>query len=240
MQQQTFWLPKRGNDVADYEDAFAAEPATGRFAVADGATESSFAREWARLLAAEFVHSPIRPTRRWTEWLPSVQARWKSDVGSQPLPWFAEAKFAQGAFATFLGLALNSDRRQHWHAVAIGDSCLFQIRDGRLNQAFPLTQSVDFDNSPRLLGSRTSAAEARQREVRGRGDWQSGDSFFLATDALAQWFLSQVEGDGQPWELFESLFREPDVRHAGIAWIDQLRDRHEIRNDDVTLIMVTV
>jgi hypothetical protein len=169
-----------------------------------------------------------------------VQARWASDVGSQPLPWYAEAKFAQGAFATFLGVVLKSFGRPSWQAVAVGDSCLFQIRDGQLRQAFPLTQSSEFDNSPRLLGSRTSAVEARQREVRGYGSWQAQDRFFLATDALAQWFLRQVEAGGKPWEVLESLLGESDVSTAGKAWIEQLRDQHEIRNDDVTLIMVTV
>ena len=36
-------LPKQGHATDEYEDAWAADPAAGRFAVADGASESVFA-----------------------------------------------------------------------------------------------------------------------------------------------------------------------------------------------------
>ncbi len=39
-------LPKRGNTEDEYEDAWAVDPARGRFAVADGASETSFAGRW--------------------------------------------------------------------------------------------------------------------------------------------------------------------------------------------------
>src|SRR6266404_6244133 len=45
-----FAVPKRGNSTEEYEDAFAANPNAGRFAIADGASESSFASLWAKLL----------------------------------------------------------------------------------------------------------------------------------------------------------------------------------------------
>jgi hypothetical protein len=40
-----------------------------------------------------------------------------------------------------------------WHSAALGDTCLFHVRGGQLEVAFPLTQSSDFDTSPSLLGS---------------------------------------------------------------------------------------
>ena len=47
---RTFWLPRRGNSPDEYEDAFAVDDASGRYAVADGATEGCFTGLWARLL----------------------------------------------------------------------------------------------------------------------------------------------------------------------------------------------
>ena len=38
----------------------------------------------------------------------------------------------QGGFATFLGLVVQPTC---WQAIAVGDSCLFQVREGRLQQA---------------------------------------------------------------------------------------------------------
>ena len=58
---QTLSLPKRGHSADEFEDAFAFDPAAGRYAVADGASESSFAGLWARLLVEGF----IRPKPGW-------------------------------------------------------------------------------------------------------------------------------------------------------------------------------
>jgi hypothetical protein len=50
-----YWQPKHGCTTDEYEDAWAADSAAGRFAVADGASESAFALTWAGLLAEGFV-----------------------------------------------------------------------------------------------------------------------------------------------------------------------------------------
>ena len=97
-----FSEPKRGSGPEEYEDACAGNLARGRFAMADGATESAYAGIWARLLVEEFVSSTTEEDG-WHAWLAAVQARWEAAVGEKPLPWYAEIKWQQGAFATFLG-----------------------------------------------------------------------------------------------------------------------------------------
>ena len=54
---RAFWLPKKGNSIEEYEDAFDYSITDHRFAIADGATESSFAGEWARSLVHGVVAS---------------------------------------------------------------------------------------------------------------------------------------------------------------------------------------
>jgi hypothetical protein len=259
---QTLWLPKRGNTVEEYEDACAADPARGCFAIADGATESSYARSWAMLLAAEFVRSPAGGRPPWATWLPPLQQRWAAEIGDQPRSWFAEAKAAQGAFATFLGLVVVESRSiGQWHAVAVGDSCLFQIRSGSLHALFPIVRADDFGNTPALVGSRAHATELEGRGVLlATGDWQAGDRIYLMTDALAQWFLRQCEGGQRPWEQVEEVLTqtkgnaglaawffkllrawkrpETDARRPApfAVWIEGLWDSQELRNDDVTLV----
>jgi hypothetical protein len=217
-------LPRRGNAADEYEDAFAADPAAGRFAVADGASESSFAGLWARLLVDGFV----RPA---PGWLAAARQSWAARVDGQVLPWYAEAKRADGAFATFLGMVLAAGR---WHALAVGDTCLFQVRGDRLATAFPLAHSDEFGNRPRLIGSRPSAAA--QTHAEGNGDWQTGDRFLLMTDALAHWFLRRHEAGERPWEEFGQL-SEGDGGFA--EWVEQRR-RDGLRNDDVTVVMIDV
>src|SRR4051794_1385943 len=98
-----FGLPRRGHSADEYEDACAGDARAGRFAVADGATESSFAASWARLLVEEFVRTPAP----WSSWLPALRQRWAAELQDQPLPWYAEAKAEEGAYATLLGVWLD-------------------------------------------------------------------------------------------------------------------------------------
>ncbi len=221
---RALYLPRRGNAADEYEDAFTSDLAAGRFAVADGASESSFAGLWARLLVEGFVH----PT---PGWLAAARQAWAARVDGQPLPWYAEAKRDDGAFATFVGLVIADGR---WHAMAVGDACLFHTRGDRLLAAFPLGRSSDFGNRPRLIGSRPPANPANEAHTEGGGEWEAGDHFLLMTDALAQWFLRRHEANGRPWEelnLEDTAFAE---------WVSERRRRGELRNDDVTVMMIDV
>src|SRR5262249_29093281 len=148
----------------------------------------------ARLLVEEYVRHPAETNLAWGNWLPLLQQRWHAEVTGRPLPWYAEAKLAQGAFATFLGLRIEQcTEGNRWHAVAVGDSCLFHLRQDCLCQAFPVACSEHFGSWPWLIGSRDLAADVEQtKEVHAVGDWQEEDRFWLMTDALAQWFLRGI------------------------------------------------
>ena len=232
-------VPKRGHSADEYEDAFAVDLAAGRLAIADGASESSFAGLWARLLVEEFVR-PSDSSRAETSWLEDCRRCWAAQVDGRPLPWYAEEKRDQGAFATFLGLVVDCPEAAesgHWRAQAVGDSCLFQVRRHQLIEAFPLPRSTDFTNQPRLLGSRSTPAD-RQRDLpcQGQGDWHWGDRFLLMTDALAQWFLRRHEAGHKPWRALARA--NTAARFAG--WVEDLRQGDALRNDDVTLVQLVI
>jgi hypothetical protein len=227
---QPFRLPRRGHTADEYEDAFAGDDQAGRFAVADGASESSFAAAWARLLVEEYVRTP----GLWSTWLPTVRQRWADGLSGRALPWYAEAKAEEGAYATLLGVRLDL-RRRRWFAQAIGDSCLFHVRGDRLLRAFPVARSEEFGNQPALIGSRPPRAESRRpTRYLVSGPWKPEDRLLLMTDALAQWFLQQAEAGGRPWEALEGLATDDDFAR----WAEGLRDRKELRNDDLTLLTI--
>jgi hypothetical protein len=234
---RTFRVPRRGHAVEECEDAAAVAPTNGRFAIADGAAESAESGLWARLLVDAFVHDP--PETPWPIWLAPLQRRWADAVrrpaDAEPLPWFLEGRYRDGAYSTFLGLAFEGPR---WFALALGDSCLFQVRGGRLEVAFPLDRSGQFDNNPWLVGSRAAPDEAPLRQTRHlAGDWRPGDRLFLMTDALSRWFLAAIEAGGQPWLPLDALFAS-DEDDAFAAWVDRLRADRQLRNDDTTLVSI--
>jgi hypothetical protein len=229
-------LPKHGNTEDEYEDAWAADPAKGRFAVADGATESAFAGLWARLLAEGFLAA----ARPWdlAGWLADARRRWSAEVMALELPWYAEMKRAEGAFATLLGLGVRPPapgRPGRWQAVAVGDTCLVGVREGELVQAFPLETASAFDNRPHLIGSQDGPPAAPRR---ANGALLPGDRLFLMTDALAQWFLRAHEEGGRPWEAAGPLLVIADPQDDFAAWVEELRGDDGLRDDDVTLLIL--
>jgi hypothetical protein len=235
---RTFWLPKKGNTSEEYEDAFWPREAMTvssdrfRFAVADGATESSFAGSWARLLVRAYCRDQLSD-RKIRKQLPQLQREWYSSVETTSLPWYAEEKLAQGAFATMLGLTLFRERSASeltWDSTAIGDSCLFQVRGGEIVTSFPIARSDEFNNRPMLVSSNSTDWTATRKS----GAWKPTDVFYLMTDAIANWFLRSVENGEQPSALLDRIDGSEDFRE----WVDSLRDSGAMRNDDVTVLRI--
>jgi len=238
---QEFWLQKAGNSPEEYEDAFACEASAGRFAIADGATESSFAKSWAQSLVEKFVSdsplgSPLS-ARKLKRWLFHPQHQWSKAIDWDKLPWYAEEKSRAGAFSSLLGLefAEGDDTTKYWHAFAVGDSCLFHVRGDVLLCAFPIERSEEFGSTPFLLSSNPKSNRRIGDELRYiEGSYESEDTFFLATDALAHWCFVQCEMDKQPWERLLNIY-EPEEFEAFVA---RLREEGEMRNDDLTLLTI--
>jgi hypothetical protein len=76
------------------------------------------------------------------------------------------------------------------------------------------------------------------------GDCRPRDRLWLMTDALAQWFLLQAESGGKPWLATEPLVQpaaeDALVQQAFAAWIEGLRAARQLRNDDVTLLAISL
>jgi hypothetical protein len=238
----SFSLPKEGDRPDEYEDAWAGNTKSSRFAVADGAAESSFASLWAQLLVEGFV-AP-REGQAAEGWFPPLQQRWAQAVDKLELEWFGEDKRRLGAFATFLGLSLrkpHGGRDGLWNAKAVGDCCIFQVRDDRLLVSFPISRPADFTNRPLLLCSRPGAkapGEPLSQAKHRTGRWQAGDRFLLMTDALAQWFLSRQQDQGKPWQSLIHRLAMPNADAVLTIFVEQLRRHGELKNDDITLLVI--
>ena len=240
VEQHAFFLPKAGNSDGDYEDAFyrpvttLPRHRTCRFAIADGATETSYSGLWAELLVNAYGEGKIDDRLEAAD-LEPLRQQWKARIGGKPLPWYAEEKARLGAFSSLVGLRLLKDGAQlKWFAVAAGDSCLFHVRGGRLLSAFPLKRSADFTSRPALLSSNGGATSF----LRSSGRWKDRDTFLLMTDALGCWFLRSIEDKARPWETLFDLRLDGTGPQSFEQLVHELRSTGQMRNDDVTLLRI--
>jgi hypothetical protein len=273
-----FWTPKKGNSSEDFEDAHHVRYASGdtsgdaaarndlaaatsrvtpvRLAIADGASESSFAQKWARLLTRGFCRATARGrpdastydvARRGmgeetiTEF-ERARSVWLRQYEKLPLPWYAEVKRDMGAFAAFVGLEIHADTpgggAGWWEALAFGDSCLFHVRDDHVVHAFPISDPSLFGRSPCLLTTRCDIASQVDQAERLAGEWREGDEFYLLTDAAAHWLLAGLTlRDADP----VAFLREIVSQEVFEQWVDQQRKdlvdgQPRLRNDDVMFV----
>lgn len=217
-------MPKDGHTTSEYEDAYAtSDPDRLPFcaAVADGATESAFSGSWARRLTGSYANNGDLASA-----LPDLREGFHRISTRGHIPWYLEEKTQEGSHAAFVGLQIDrrEDRSGIWTAQAVGDCCLLHTRGGERLLAWPISSADDFSMTPDLVSSRESDPE---RDIlMARGDWEPGDRFVLATDALAAWLLE----DGAT-EVIDETF--DDVAECA-------RREGKVRNDDLTAVVIDV
>ncbi|MGI8999477.1 MAG: protein phosphatase 2C domain-containing protein [Candidatus Limnocylindria bacterium] len=226
-------LAKAGNRRDENEDAIAFSLARRRFAVSDGATASSFSREWSSAIASWYVHG--KSDGSIAAGIKPIQHRWAQALEGRDWPWYVAEKALQGAFATLVGLTIRSDRT--WEAVAVGDSCLFQTRDGRTT-SFPLSKAEEFSSRPLLIGSRAEWNDKLDRWTRrASGTIRAGDELILATDAIAALLVARTVEDDEIPAVTLHLHGSSAERRARLS---ALRRSGALKNDDLSLLHIRV
>ncbi len=238
------WAVREGNTDEEWEDAYALDPDRGVAALSDGASDGIFARAWAAILTRRFVEGPPDPddASGLAAWLDAARTEWDGHFDYRALRYTQQVKVRRtGGAATLLALRIGAEAPGPnkagaipWRAWAVGDSCLFWVRDNRLLAMFPTLRSEDFGPTPLLL--RTHADAPIPAPLGTRGDCFPGDAFVLATDAVAHWLCRGCEGDSPPdWERLGGLREDAWKRR-----IEELRQNEQIVNDDCTLLFLRI
>lgn len=232
---------KLGEYITDCQDALAFDAEKGLYAVADGATESFYAREWARLLAEGWVRAKAGGGFEQTAWIGEAQQAWAERVKQEIAEGRGDIFFINSfnglkpAYATFLSAeckAARDEKQLHVEVTARGDSCLLHFRGVEFAGAFPLAKSEQFNNQPEAVSSREAAASVKF--ARGEASVAPGERLVLATDAFAKFLLRGEEtGSARVAEFFALKSRE-----AAVEFIARARERRELENDDIALMVL--
>jgi hypothetical protein len=260
-----FWLSKSGNLPSVYEDSFFPykfpfDTITThiqkyqRYAIADGASTAYLSGLWATILVDVFGSYAEEITN--TNFFDLIQKLildeyWNSrlddyikkrEAEGKPLSWYDEMALQNGAASTLLEISFSLEEnklKDKFSALAIGDSCLFLVRNDELITKFPLNSSADFDNSPLLISSESNRNLNLHEKIAYLENQSiiTGDQIFLMTDALASWFFQEHEKGEKPWEIIGENVGE---KYGFTDWIEQLRENKQMRNDDVTLMILKI
>jgi hypothetical protein len=118
--------------------------------------------------------------------------------------------------------------------VALGDSCLFQVSGDRLVRSVPLSEHAQFGRRPPLFYTmRPQTERVIGHLATPNGGWTAGDQFFLLTDAIAAWFLNEVEQGRKPWHLLAQLDQK-----SFETFVDEQRYLQLMEDDDVTAVLL--
>ncbi len=209
--------------MGDYSDAFFPDsPSLLRksnvFALSDGTTQGMLNHEWAEILVKSFSDSCKscsdieeallkmidKSTQQWDTMRHQYVANKNSVLDENEYRWL----FEYGSHATFLGLRFDSDC---WEAVAIGDTCLFVLDKKESPLLFPIEKASNFTDAPKLISSLAEKnADIGRRTKYVKKKLAKGNIFYLMTDALAHWFLSEYEIGKKPWNQIEDGIDETD------------------------------
>lgn len=232
---QGFGFAKAQGELS--EDAFAGHLRTASVAVADGASTSWQAGEWALQLCDAWVGQDGAWGHGEHETcVAAIQRSFQNPGHTQqagPSQWFADEVVRRGAFAAFLGVSFDiaAGPQVAYRALSVGDVCLLHFRNEMLLASFPITSSDELTSQPELIGSSPGRRTSPAKEL--SGELESGDVLVLATDGVAGYLL----GRSATGDLLQSLIYGPaeDIAEA----LATARTAGEMVDDDYTLVRVT-
>ena len=174
-----------------------------------------------------------------------AQSHFVEIISHKKLPWYAEEKAKHGAYSTLLWLSIVNTAKfpiiGKCKALAIGDSNLIHVRNGKLLRSFPICSSEEFGNSPILISSNSNNNSLIHDYLKFiEFDCLPGDKLFLATDALSMYMLKKFEDNENPCTDIESIVKEDDPNQKFILWANDLRCNGKLKNDDTSLVYISL
>jgi len=239
MEVQVNQVSRAGSGGQDSEDAVAHATNPARFALADGASTTFDPRSWAQKLAEAFVAQPP-PFRTPTmhTWASILGGSWRQALKQDDLPWYAQEKARRdGSAATLVGLEIGNVRHapRGWRAIAVGDSILLHIREGRPLTTFPLQHPSQFGATPPLISTDPEYnRKSLEHLCSEAGECRSNDLFLLASDALGEWLLRRAADQPRWLRFIQNLEEDFETR------IRSLQDAGEVELDDATLVTIRI
>jgi hypothetical protein len=202
-----FIAPKLNEKYSDCADNYADNLSSNKFAISDGVTKSFYSSVWSKLLVEKFVQKKELISKDTIDSLiKDCQEEWYKkvtvEVDKPDIPWFTKKSYVEKKFAmaTFIGLQFHEKEEQwKWNAIGLGDSYLIFIptqtekEPEKWIEVATMENSKEpvFDNYPNYYASIGNQHKGEACFIEDQ-DLVEG-TFYLMTDALAEWFFNEKE-----------------------------------------------
>jgi hypothetical protein len=233
---------KKSELFYDCADRYAYDKLQNKFTISDGVSKSFFPKIWADVLAHNWVR------QQWVsndEFIKYCQKEWLeqvTEVANKPdAKWFTKNAFnrKEVGLATFVGLQFYEIKKKwFWKAIALGDSFMFYLPKETLDfskdcvvLSSKQNESIAFDNFPDYLSSIGDKHKGKPGQKKGVK--LSEGTFYLMTDALAEWFLNEKENAINKINVWQN---QKDFER----FVDEERNNEKLGNDDSAILIIKI
>lgn len=235
-----FITSKESELYSDCADHYAHNKQIHKFAISDGVSKSFFPKIWSDILVNKYVNQ-----KEWEEkeFIIASQKEWQSkidEIVSKPdVKYYTRNAYNRKspALATFVGLQFF-EKEKKWIAQALGDSFLFFVPkdctdfESGITKLSSKPEPIEFDNFPDYLSSIGNTHKGLPTKKIKDGLLNEG-TFYLMTDALAEWFLQNAEQAIQKISNIES-------QEQFLTTIEDERSTNRLHDDDSALMVIEV
>lgn len=233
-------ISKESELFYDCADRYAYNKSQNKFAISDGVSKSFFPKIWADVLVKKWVTATEFDE---TQFILDCQKEWLvqvTEIVNKPdVKWYTKNAFnrKEPGLATFVGLKFFKKKKEwFWKADALGDSFLFFVPKKTKNiskECIVLSSKqklFDFDNFPDYLSSLGNNHKGEKQLI--EKPLISG-TFYLMTDALAEWFLNEKDNAVNKIGVWQN---QKDFER----FVNEERHNEKLENDDSAILIIKI
>ena len=222
------------------QDAMALAPEHGRYALADGVSNSTKPEAFVRALVRLWTKEPFEDWESAKDWHKEAENAWENENKAElkELRENQNGPYGYSAGAAFIGaevFAVEGSHNKIVRIVSMGDSCAFVV-DGRLGykDSFPAKDSNSFGSE--VDGGLRTGGGLHEEYTEVELELKPGQKVLLMSDALSKWTFEEIELGNNP---FPALVKAVESGRIS-KFIADLRDKNELDRDDSSAIMFEI
>ena len=235
MELKVLQLHKKASiEYKHIQDKYGFSKSNRCIALSDGTTQSFKSELWGKMLVDDFVKNPLFDVNLLKEEFKNLALNFKntdfefsSNFAKASLE---KAKKNKGGTATFIGLQFINDSSVK--VLNCGDTCLFVLRDNKIN-SFPFKTLEELDNNNYFINTNKLLEDEIENEFFNFNEITilKDDIIILATDAISRLIFRKPES-------ISSILKCNNFEDLK-SFCEKSWENKELEEDDISIVIVS-